>query len=69
MKNKQYRFFYHYNKQLKKMTVHFKGKCLIVQDIMCEVPAQTKWNKTQPQLVLQGFCEAVEIMDDIAIIK
>jgi len=65
---KKYRFFYHYNKQHKKMTVHFKKKCLIVDDIDCKVSCETKWNKTQPQLVMRGFATNVEIKNNKAYI-
>lgn len=69
MKNKKYRFFYHYYKQKGKMSIHFRGQCMVSKNVVCEVSTQTKWNKTQPQLVVQGFCETVEIIDDTAIIK
>ncbi len=64
VKNKKYRFFYHYFKQKNKMSVHFRGKCTIVNDIICMCPSATKWNKTQPYLVMQGFCENVIIGED-----
>lgn len=66
---KKYRFFYHYNKQNKKMSVHFQKQCIIVSDIVCGVPCSTKWNKTQPQLVMQGFASKVEIRNDVAFIN
>ncbi len=63
MKNKvkKYRFFYHYYKQKKKMSVHFRGKCYVVDDVWCDVPCQTKWNKTQPNLVMQGWAAEVYV--------
>lgn len=30
-------------------------------DIVCEVPTETKWNKTQPKLVVRGFANEVII--------
>lgn len=66
---KKYRFFYHYFKQKKKMTVHFKGTCSIVDNVVCNVPCNTKWNKIQPQLVMQGFAKEVLIQDGLAIIN
>ena len=69
MKEKgKYRFFYHYYKQYKKMSIHFKGKCSVVQDIECRVPAETKWQSTQPNLIMQGWCIDVLIEQDKAII-
>ena len=35
---KQYRFFYHYYKQKKKMSVHYKGVCYVVDNVQCDVP-------------------------------
>lgn len=61
---KQYRFFYHYNKANGKMTVHFRKQCHIVDNVACLVPAYTKWNKSQPRLVMQGFAQGVFIRDD-----
>jgi len=68
-KKGEYRFFYHYYKQYKKMSVHFKNQCLVVQDVVCLCPAETKWNKIQPNLTLQGFCKSVTIENDIAYIQ
>jgi len=67
-KPKTYRFFYHYNKQNKKMTVHYRGICYLVKDIDCQVPCNSKWNKTQPNLVMQGFAKEVIINKDRATI-
>jgi hypothetical protein len=65
---KKYRFFYHYNKQAKKMSVHFKGVCHIVTNITCYAIANTKYNKRQPYLVMQGMSSSVVIANDRAII-
>ncbi len=65
---KRYRFFFHYNKPLKKMTVHFRGQCLIAKDVRCEVPCTTKWNKTQPQIVMRGWAAQVVLDQDIIFI-
>lgn len=56
------RFFYHFNKAKKAMTVHWQGQCLIVNDVDCRVPAQTKWNKRQPMLVMRGYARQVDIV-------
>lgn len=58
---KQYRFFYHYFKQKHKMSVHFRGTCLIVDSIICERPCETKWRKRQPKLVMQGYASEVQL--------
>ena len=53
------RFFYHYNKAHKCLTVHYKDRCTLVNHIECKVPTQSKWNNDQPNLVIQGFCFSV----------
>lgn len=60
MKSK--RFFYHYYKQYGCMSVYFNKTCTKVDDVVCEVTSNTKWNKTQPRLVIQGFCKEVVIV-------
>jgi len=69
LKTKTYRFFYHYFKGKKKMSVHFKNKCSVVDEIKCDVPCETKWNNRQPKLVMRGFCSEVSIKDNIAYIR
>ena len=66
--NKKYRFFYHYYKQYKAMSVHFKGKCYKTDNIICNVPTETKWNKRQPNLVVQGFANDIKINDNNIVI-
>lgn len=51
------------------MSVHFRGKCNRVDQIICNVPCETKWNKTQPNLVMRGFAQDVTIKDNIAYIS
>lgn len=69
-KEKTYRFFYHYYKQYKCMSVHFKGKCYKTKNVICKgVETETKWNeKSQPNLVVQGFASKLDIRDDRIII-
>lgn len=62
------RFFFHFNKQTRNMTVHFQKQCIPVRHVVCRVPVHTKYNNRQPYLVLQGFASAVEILNDVAII-
>lgn len=64
-----YRFYYHYNKPAKKMSVHFRQVCYIVDDIICNVPCETKWNETQPYVVMRGHAEQVIIKKNTAYIK
>lgn len=66
---RKYRFFYHYRHATKSLTVHFRGKCYSCQDVQCEAPTESKWNKTQPTLVMQGYCNSIEEQDNKIIIK
>lgn len=66
---KKYRFFYHYYKQYKCMSVHFRNTCYKVDNVECLVPTETKWKKTQPHLVLQGWCSELEIKENKIVIK
>lgn len=51
------------------MSVHFRNTCTPVDNIVCEVPYETKWNKRQPYLVMQGFASEVEVKEGIAYIR
>lgn len=55
----QKRFFYHYNKQAKRMTVHWEGQCLPADDITVLVPTESKHNQRQPRVVMQGWANGV----------
>ncbi len=66
---KKYRFFYHFYKQKGKMSVHFRNSCVVVDNVHCVVPCETKWKKTQPKLVMQGWAKEVKIVNDWAFIK
>jgi hypothetical protein len=58
-----WRFFYHYNKPKKAMSVHFRDTCYVVDNVLCERPCRTKWNKRQPHIVMQGFARDVVITE------
>jgi hypothetical protein len=64
----KWRFFYHYFKAKNQMSVHFRNSCIVVDNVDCRVPCETKWNKRQPQLVMQGWAKNVQIIDNKAII-
>ncbi len=66
--NKSYRFFYHFNKAHKAMTVHFRGQCLIAKNVKCSRPAETHWQNKQPMLIMRGFANNVIIENEIAYI-
>ena len=65
---KKRRFFYHYRKCDKLMSVHFQGTCFPVNHVKCQVPCETKRNKRQPYLVMRGYASALSIvgpLDDL----
>lgn len=64
----KHRFFYHYRRSTKGMTVHYRGQCIPCKNVHCHVSTETKWNKQQPHLVIQGFASSVEISDDTVVI-
>jgi len=65
----------HYNKPASKkagkpqITVHYAGKCHIVDNVAC---SKLAWwghiNKRQPVWVMKGKCNKMEIIDGIAYI-
>jgi len=65
---KLYRFFYHFNKPRKTMSVHFRGKCYMGKYIDCYEQCSTKWNKKQPFLIMRGWARDVHINKDGVII-
>lgn len=62
------RFFFHYRKSDGKMTIHFKNQCIIVNEVNCLVPCETKRNKRQPRLVMRGFCKRILVNNKIGTI-
>jgi hypothetical protein len=51
------------------MSIHFRGSCCVVNNVICKVECETKWNKRQPRLVMQGFASNVNFENDTAIIE
>ena len=64
------RVFWHYNKpkslQLKRdvWSVHFKDVCHIVDDIVVGIYSESKRNKTQPRVVMQGWAKELLISEE-----
>jgi hypothetical protein len=65
---KKYRFFYHYYKHKKAMSIHFRGQCYVVSNIVCNPSCETKWNSTQPNLIMRGFASRVEVTNGVGYI-
>ncbi len=69
MKKRKYRFFYHYYRQYKCLSIHYRGVCYKVENVVCNVPCESKWSRTQPNLVMRGFAGSVEIKDGVALVN
>jgi hypothetical protein len=65
------RFFFHYNKPANlahrspKLSIHWLGSCRIVDKIECQVPTESKINKRQPKVVMQGFANHITIVTEV----
>jgi hypothetical protein len=63
-------FFYHYNKPASRsrgrpvISLHFAGRCHLVDNIVCDVPTYGRIRKTQPLFVVAGQAEKIEIGSD-----
>lgn len=64
-------FFFHYNKPASRaagenrLTVHWKGQCLIVRSLSCHVGIETRARKTQPRCVMAGKAESVTVDENM----
>lgn len=60
-------FFFHFNKPetLRRgrptISVHFKGACHLVDNIVCRVPTTGRVRNTSPKFVMTGKAQDVEI--------
>ena len=68
-KQERHRFFYHYRRSTGGMTVHYRERCFPCKNVVCEVPTETKYNKQQPRVVVQGFAREIEVDDDTITIR
>lgn len=72
----KYRFFFHYNKPVSKqkgepyLSVHWKNQCIIVKGDRLKVttPIESKVNKRQPHVVMQGFAKNIYHTEEKTII-
>jgi len=71
---KLYRFSLHYNKPLSRLkgenywSVHFRKKCYTTKCIKCFCYTESKENKIQPYVVMQGFAYDISQDDDSLLI-
>lgn len=42
---------------------------MVVNNIVCKVDCESKWNNSQPILVMRGFCKNVNIENNTAYIE
>lgn len=72
--SKSYVFFFHYNKPATQkagkpqLSVHYKGKCHVVDALDCRVPCYSHINKEQPRLVMKGTAIEIRISNNEALI-
>jgi hypothetical protein len=68
-------FYFHYNKpaSLKagkpQITVHTGKACLLVDNVVCNVPTAGRIRKTQPRFVVAGKARSVVIEGGVALIS
>ena len=71
----KYTFFYHYNKPLTAkrgiptITIHYRGKCHFVENLICKVPTKSRVSKRQPRFVMVGKAKEIAIINKVAIIS
>lgn len=69
---KKYAFFYHYNKPLSKqkgkpvISIHYRGQCLMVDNLVCNVKTRGKIRNKQPYFVVVGKASKIEVNNGIA---
>ena len=65
--NSKRRFYYHYNKPVSKkegrnfLTLHYRGKCHLVNRISCSVSTESHNQKRQPYCVIRGWANNILI--------
>lgn len=67
-------FWFHYNKPVSltagrpQISVHYRGRCHIVDNIECRVTTRGRVRKKQPRFVVAGVCRNMSVVDGVAII-
>lgn len=63
-------FFFHFNKPASQkagkpqITLHASGKCLVVDNVVCNVPVAGRLRKEQPRFVMAGKAANIVIDQD-----
>lgn len=68
-------FWYHYNKPASlaagrnRWSVHYLGRCYVVDDLDIRVPARSRARKRQPRAVMCGRCNQLQVTKGVAVIS
>lgn len=71
----KYSFFFHYNKPATKkagkpvVSLHYKNQCILIENLICNVPIQSRVRERQPRLVMVGKSDNVIIKDKVGYIN
>ncbi len=69
---KKYSFFFHFNKPASKsagkvqVSLHYRGVCHILDNVVCNVPTEGKLKNRQPRFVMVGKASELKIKDNVA---
>jgi hypothetical protein len=69
MRKPKYRFFFHWNKIKKRISVHYRDKCMLTDGLSVKVSMESKFNKTQPVFVMQGWATHIKHTNKLTIIS
>lgn len=74
-----YKFFYHFNKPASQsagrvqISVHLEGpeinKCVLVDNLVCGVPAKGRLRTHQPRFAMQGVCHEWEVREGVMYLR
>lgn len=69
-------FFFHYNKPASqsagepRLSIHYRGACIVVKGVECMVPVASKNRRTQPRCVMAGKARAITVTpEQVALIQ
>lgn len=65
----KYSFFYWLHKGDSNLSVKFKKRSITINDVVCEVPFETRWNQKYRRIECYGVAGAVQIINNKAYIK
>ena len=68
-RKRPFRFYYHWNRIHKKISVHFLGSCYLTKGLNIQVDTEAKFNNTQPLFVMRGWANHIDHNNNRTIIK